>query len=137
MTLATLPPKRNARGYDVYCHVCWEEVYILWVDDEPPDYDSCPLGPYTAQSCPNAVAGAHRAKLTHDVDKRALELWQAREMELDPRLRRMEPDDIDHASGAWAAVRQQALMDVLFGRNASQDVGTDSPSLRPTGGGGA
>jgi hypothetical protein len=40
--------------------------------------------------------------------KRALELWQEREMEFPLRVRRMMPDRLDYANGAWDRVLQQA-----------------------------
>jgi hypothetical protein len=33
---------------------------------------------------------------------RAIELWHEREMKLPERVRRMRPDKIDYATGAWA-----------------------------------
>ena len=33
---------------------------------------------------------------------RAMELWREREMQFPERVRRMKPDEIDYASGAWA-----------------------------------
>lgn len=112
--IPALPPRQTLRGHDAYCHVCWEEVYQLWAEDEPPDYERCPLGPYTAQSCPNAKAGAHAAKLAQLVDERALELWRERELSFPARSRRMHPNDLDRASGAWDLIRKRAFHDVLF-----------------------
>lgn len=36
------------------------------------------------------------------VEARALELWQRREMGFPAFVRRMRPDALDHATGAWA-----------------------------------
>ena len=36
------------------------------------------------------------------IEERALEMWQQREMDFPPRVRRMHPDALDMASGAWA-----------------------------------
>ena len=111
--IPSLPDIKGPRGIDAYCHVCWEPVYRLWVDPEPPDYDVCAIGPYSAQTCPNAVAGAHSAKRQAAVDDRALELWREREMVFPERVRRMKPDDMDRASGAWAIIRNKAQLEVL------------------------
>ena len=43
------------------------------------------------------------------VERRALELWRAREMTFPPRVRRMTPDALDYATGAWARVLSAAL----------------------------
>ena len=46
---------------------------------------------------------------TDDIEKRALEIWQERELAFfPPRVRRMKPDSIDYASGAWASVVERA-----------------------------
>ena len=39
----------------------------------------------------------------------ALRLWREREMQFPPRVRRMMPDDLDIATGAWAACIEAAL----------------------------
>ncbi len=44
----------------------------------------------------------------HDIHAKALEMWQTREMQREPRLRRMYPDGIDHASGAWGLMFAKA-----------------------------
>lgn len=59
-----LEARTGRHGHSVYCGVCWEPVYVLWVDADPPDYDRCAIGDYTAQSCPNACAAAQKAALT-------------------------------------------------------------------------
>lgn len=42
------------------------------------------------------------------VETRALEMWRKRELSLQPRLRRMEPDDMDRATGVWLKVMMEA-----------------------------
>lgn len=61
----SLPPRINSRGHSVYCGLCWDLVYLLWVDDEAPDYTACAIGKYTAQTCPNALASANMAAIRH------------------------------------------------------------------------
>jgi hypothetical protein len=36
-----------------------------------------------------------------DVVAKALEIWRERELQFPERVRRMKPDEIDYASGAW------------------------------------
>jgi hypothetical protein len=67
--IQTLPERKTPKGHDAYCHVCWEPIYILWADREPPDNSRCFFGPYTAQTCPEAVAAAQRAALNAAVKK--------------------------------------------------------------------
>jgi len=48
-----------------------------------------------------------------EIGERALEIWREREMQFEPRIRRMKPDEIDRASGAWlscviAAAKEKA-----------------------------
>lgn len=69
----TLPSITTPDGRDAYCHVCWEPVYRFWVDREAPDYDRCPVGDYTAQTCPNATGPA---RLKADIARLKAEgLW--------------------------------------------------------------
>jgi hypothetical protein len=42
------------------------------------------------------------------VERVARAIWVAREMGFSPRLRRMEPDDIDMSTGTWATCLAQA-----------------------------
>lgn len=58
--IQSLPEKKTLNGlFDAYCHVCWNPVYVLWVDDEPPIYDKCFLGDHhTALTCPDACGRA-------------------------------------------------------------------------------
>lgn len=42
------------------------------------------------------------------VEALAMRLWREREMQFPPFARRMKPDDIDHATGAWAAMLARA-----------------------------
>lgn len=46
------------------------------------------------------------------ISKRALAIWRVRETEFQPRVRRMEPDDFDHASGAWWVVYRIAALEL-------------------------
>jgi hypothetical protein len=41
--------------------------------------------------------------------KRSMEIWRERELQFDPRCRRMKPDEIEKATGTWAACIVQAL----------------------------
>jgi hypothetical protein len=43
-----------------------------------------------------------------DLEKRALELWRAREMRFPEQVRRMKPDALDMATGAWEHCVRQA-----------------------------
>jgi hypothetical protein len=43
---------------------------------------------------------------------RALVIWREREDGYPPRVRRMAPDDLDKASGAWGRVMQQAAQEL-------------------------
>jgi len=42
------------------------------------------------------------------VERVALAIWQTREKDLPPHKRRMKPDEIDRASGAWLSMLEQA-----------------------------
>jgi hypothetical protein len=42
------------------------------------------------------------------VERVALAIWRAREENLPPRVRRLAPDDLDKASGAWAMTLEHA-----------------------------
>jgi len=44
-----------------------------------------------------------------DVERRALRIWRDREMTFPPRIRRMTPDSLDRATGAWDIVLMLAL----------------------------
>jgi len=62
-----LPPMATLNGkFSAYCGVCWHPTFSLWVAAETPDYTRCPLGDYTAQTCPNAVSGARTAAFFAD-----------------------------------------------------------------------
>lgn len=43
------------------------------------------------------------------IEQRALELWREREMDFPPRVRRMNPDALDMATGAWASCLAKAM----------------------------
>lgn len=73
--MSTLPPIRTLCGrYSAYCGICWEPVYSLWVDSTPPEYEACPFGPYTAQTCPQSLVAAKRAKLSAELERRGMTL---------------------------------------------------------------
>lgn len=58
-----IPLKTLDAQHSAHCGVCWFPAFALWVDRAPPDYTRCPLGDYTAQTCPNARAEAAHAAL--------------------------------------------------------------------------
>ena len=58
-----LPPLKSLSGHDGYCHVCWNDVYRFWVAKESPDYDRCPMGDFTAQTCPDATGRARNVAM--------------------------------------------------------------------------
>lgn len=58
-----------------------------------------------------------------DLERRALAIWQAREMGFPAFVRRMKPDAWDRMSGAWGAVLRQA----------ATEGGTVVPTPRVTG----
>lgn len=47
-----------------------------------------------------------------DIHARALEIWRGRETDFPPRVRRMDPDDMDKTSGAWGRVFEQAAREL-------------------------
>lgn len=61
-----LPPRRTLNGkFDAYCRVCWNAVYVLWIDKE--DHEGkCLDGHTKATDCPEAMA---RAKLQAQLAK--------------------------------------------------------------------
>lgn len=68
-----LPPRTTANGlHDAYCHVCWHPTYILWIEEDAPDHDRCPLGDYDALTCPNSLAMTNTAKLFADLRRKGL-----------------------------------------------------------------
>ena len=62
-TFDVLPPLKSPSGHDGYCHVCWNDVYRFWVAKESPDYDRCPMGDFTAQTCPDATGRARNVAM--------------------------------------------------------------------------
>jgi hypothetical protein len=46
--------------------------------------------------------------MTPSIEVLALRLWRERELDFPPRVRRMTPDDFDHASGAWDRMLAEA-----------------------------
>lgn len=68
--IRALPPRRTINGlFDAYCHVCWNAVYVLWVDKEDPA-GACIFGHKRADACPEAMGRAQLqatlAKLRRD-----------------------------------------------------------------------
>jgi hypothetical protein len=64
----SVPDRRSARDhgpYSGYCKVCWNAVYVLWIEHEPPP-GTCVHGMACAAECPDALG---RAKLSADVQK--------------------------------------------------------------------
>lgn len=60
-----LPDRRSLKDhgpYSGYCHVCWNAVYILWIDDQPPA-GLCMFGHKCAQDCPEAMNRARDAAM--------------------------------------------------------------------------
>lgn len=61
-----LPVRRTLnKKFSAYCEVCWNAVYVLWIDDEPHG-GVCPLGHTKAEKCPDAMG---RAELTVSIAK--------------------------------------------------------------------
>ncbi len=60
---------------------------------------------------------------------RALEIWREREMQLPERVRRMRPDQINHASGAWLACIIQAAKNITDGQQGRPD-GSDAEETK-------
>jgi len=46
-------------AWDRRCHVCWDRIYALWVDEGEPQ--TCPWGHTRATDCANAMAGARNS----------------------------------------------------------------------------
>jgi hypothetical protein len=46
--------------FDARCHVCWNAVYVLWIDEQDPA-GKCPLGHIAAHRCPDAMNRARDA----------------------------------------------------------------------------
>jgi hypothetical protein len=56
--MPTLKPLKTLnQKFDARCHVCWNAVYTLWIDDCDPQ-GKCPLGHKAAHLCPDAVGRA-------------------------------------------------------------------------------
>lgn len=72
--IETLPELLTPTGHSAYCGLCWEPVFRFWVDKcHAPDYTRCPIGDFTAQTCPNPT-GAARQKA--DIQRaKAAGLW--------------------------------------------------------------
>jgi hypothetical protein len=55
------------------------------------------------------------------IEARALELWRERELTFPPFARRMHPDAIDYATGAWAVLLDQAGKESTIGPRMATD----------------
>lgn len=60
--------------------------------------------------------------ITEMVRRVALAIWQARENTFEPRLRRMQPDHIDSATGSWALCVEQAVAAIETMRDPTDDM---------------
>ena len=59
--METLKPVKTLSGlHDARCHVCWNAVYVLWIDKSDPA-GKCPLGHTKAHDCPDAMGRAQDA----------------------------------------------------------------------------
>jgi hypothetical protein len=62
----TLPPRRTLNNlFDGYCKVCWNPVYVMWVDKTDPAGE-CMFGHKAAHECPEAMG---RAKLQATMER--------------------------------------------------------------------
>lgn len=53
-----LPVRKTLnKKFDAYCRVCWNAVYVLWVDDEDPA-GKCMRGHKHAHECEDAMSRA-------------------------------------------------------------------------------
>ena len=75
--MSTCPPmptlkllKTLNRKFDARCHVCWNAVYTLWIDDCDPA-GKCPLGHTLAHLCPDAMNRAQDAACLMKAKKQA------------------------------------------------------------------
>lgn len=52
-------PERKTlnKKFDAYCRVCWNPVYLLWIDDEDPS-GQCMFGHKHAHECEDAMSRA-------------------------------------------------------------------------------
>ncbi len=66
-----------------------------------------------------------------DLERRALAIWQAREMTFPRFVRRMQPDDFDRMSGAWDAVLRIAEGDERRDSSASTERPKGTPKPPP------
>jgi hypothetical protein len=60
-TRPALKPVKTLNGkFDARCHVCWNAVYVLWIDDQDPA-GKCPFGHGAAHHCRDAMNRAQDA----------------------------------------------------------------------------
>lgn len=68
-----LRPCKTLNGkFDGYCHVCWNPVYVLWVDSESPDHSKCPFGAASAHTCEDAIGRAKLSATLFHLEERGL-----------------------------------------------------------------
>lgn len=69
-----LPDRRSACDhgpYSAYCRVCWNPVYIFWIDKHPHN-GVCPHGGHTSpMTCPDVQAAAHNTKMIREAKAKA------------------------------------------------------------------
>lgn len=61
----------------------------------------------TTECAPQAGVGSERPGLDQ-IEALALQMWRQRELQFPAYARRMTPDDIDRATGAWGAMLARA-----------------------------
>lgn len=78
--IPSLPPRKTLNGlFDAYCHVCWNPVYVLWIDKTDPQ-GKCPHGGHTNPlDCPDVHAAAQWAKAGAEMKRIAKEQREAME----------------------------------------------------------
>lgn len=62
-------------------------------------------------------------KLRQEIDAKALIVWREREMQFEPRVRRMNPDTLDHMTGAWLGCVWKAI------QNEARQMGVATETL--------
>lgn len=76
--IPSLPDRRSACDhgpYSAYCKVCWNAVYIFWIDTHPHD-GVCPFGHTSASTCPDVAAASHNTKVFREAREKSKTLAQ-------------------------------------------------------------
>lgn len=63
-----LPDRRSACDhgpFSAYCKVCWNPVYVLWIDKHPHG-GVCPFGHTKAATCPDVWAAARNSQMIRE-----------------------------------------------------------------------